>query len=225
MELNKEIGMRIKQCREDSQMTLESLANSVWLTKSTIKRYETGEIKNIKKPVLHAIAKTLNVDPNYLFLKTDEKGFFTERYDEYTPPTITEDTVQIPIIGEIAARYDKIAIEEWSTEQVEIPTSFLNGRERNEYFFLVVKGDSMYPDYKDGDKVLILRQPTLDYSGQVGAIIYEDCATLKRIEFVPGEDWLRMVPINPQFPPKRVEGVDLEQCKIVGIPKMLIREI
>lgn len=207
---------RIKLRRQELNITQDELAKRMgYKSRSAINKIESG-IRDISQSKVEEFAKALETTPAYLMGWNDDK---------FEQPTITEDTVQIPIIGEIAAGYGKLAIEEWSTEQVEIPTSFLNGRERNEYFFLIVKGDSMYPDYKDGDKVLILRQPTLDYSGQVGAIIYEDCATLKRIEFVQGEDWLRMVPINPQFPPKRVEGVDLEQCKIVGIPKMLIREI
>lgn len=211
---------RLKKALLMRNMRQSELCELTKIPKSAMSQYINGAFEP-KQDRIYAMAKALNVSEAWLM------GFNVEMHPEkqFEQPTITEDTVQIPIIGEIAAGYGKLAIEEWGTERVEIPTSFLNGRERNEYFFLVVKGESMYPDYKDGDKVLILRQPTLDYSGQVGAIIYEDCATLKRIEFVPGEDWLRMVPINPQFPPKRVEGVDLEQCKIVGIPKMLIREI
>lgn len=211
---------RLKKALLMRNMRQSELCELTKIPKSAMSQYINGAFEP-KQDRIYAMAKALNVSEAWLM------GFNVEMYPEkqFEQPTITEDTVQIPIIGEIAAGYDKIAIEEWSTEQVEIPTSFLNGRERNEYFFLIVKGDSMYPDYKDGDKVLILRQPTLDYSGQVGAIIYEDCATLKRIEFVPGEDWLRMVPINPQFPPKRVEGVDLEHCCVIGVPKMLIREL
>ena len=75
------------------------------------------------------------------------------------------------------------------------------------------------------NKAVILRQSTLNHSGEIGAIVYDDYATLKKVEYVNGEDWLRMVPINPQYPPKRVEGAELEQCKVLGIPKLLIREI
>lgn len=40
-----------------------------------------------------------------------------------------------------------------------------------------------------------------------------------------GEDWLRMVPINPSHPIKKIDGVELEHCRILGIPKLLIRDI
>ena len=44
----------------------------------------------------------------------------------------------------------------------------------------------MYPQYQDGDKVLILRQSTVNYSGDVGAVIYNDenINIKKKIEFV-----------------------------------------
>lgn len=83
MEKKIEIGKRIKQRREQLGMTQEELGSLLWLNKSTIQRYESGKITNIKIPVLHAIAKQLNVDPNWLALKTDEMSSFRERYDLY----------------------------------------------------------------------------------------------------------------------------------------------
>ena len=145
---------------------------------------------------------------------------------KFPSPDTTDDYATFPVIGEIAAGYDSIALEEWEGDTVEIPVSFLKGRNSEEYFVLRVKGDSMYPFYMENDKVLILKQPTLNYSGQVGAILYDgELATLKKVEFVPGEDWMKLIAINPNVPPKKIEGPDLERCKVMGIPKLLIREI
>ena len=91
---------------------------------------------------------------------------------------------------------------------------------------LSVKGDSMYPQYMDGDKVLILKQSTMNRSGEIGAIIYDgDMATLKKIEYVDGEDWVKLIPINPEYTPKTIRNEDLEQCHVLGIPRLLVREI
>ena len=144
----------------------------------------------------------------------------------FPAPTITEDVVTFPVLGEIAAGYDHIALEDWEGDTLELPARYLRGRPATAYFVLRVKGDSMYPDYREGDKVLVLRQDTLDYSGQVGAILYDgELATLKRVEFAPGEDWLRLVPINPQFPAKRIAAGELEQCRVLGVPRFLFREL
>ena len=84
----------------------------------------------------------------------------------------------------------------------------------------------MFPTYQDGDKVLILKQSTLNYSGQIGAVIYDDeYATLKKVEYKQGEDWLRLVPVNPLFKPIDITNEKLEHCRVIGIPKLLIREI
>ena len=84
----------------------------------------------------------------------------------------------------------------------------------------------MYPHYQNNDKVLILKQSTLDHSGEVGAVLYEgECATLKKVEYKEGEDWLKLIPINPEFMPKLIKGSDLEQCRIIGKPTYLIRDL
>ena len=88
-----------------------------------------------------------------------------------------------------------------------------------------VRGGSMYPDFRDGDIVLVLKQNTMNHSGEIGGISYgDDEMTIKRINYVDGEDWLKLVPLNPACPPRRIEGVDLERCHIIGIPQVLIRE-
>ena len=84
----------------------------------------------------------------------------------------------------------------------------------------------MYPTYQDGDLVLVLKQSTMDHSGQIGVVIYDDDkATLKRIEYVMGENWMRLIPINTQYPPVTIRDERLEHCRVLGIPKKLIRNI
>ena len=142
------------------------------------------------------------------------------------PPTITEDYSEIPVIGGIAAGYNRIAYENWEGETVPIPNHYLKGHNLSDYFVLNVNGSSMYPMYQDGDRVLILKQSTLNHSGQVGAILYNDeFATLKKVEYVMGEDWMKLVPINPNYEPELIEGEALEHCRVIGIPKLLIRDI
>ena len=167
---------------------------------------------------LQKIADYFGVTVEYLRGEEDNKK---------TPsPNLTEDYTTFAVIGEVAAGYDHIAIEDWDGDTVDIPNSYLRGRRKDEFFVLRVKGDSMYPIYQDGDKVLVLRQSTLNHSGQVGVVIYDgNIGTLKKVEYVQGEDWMRLVPINPTYPPITIENCALEQCKVLGIPKLLIREI
>lgn len=210
-------GERIRNLRKERNIPQAELARRVGISKQTLYKYETGIVTNIPSDTIEIIAKHLNTTPQNIMGWEDNKNF--------KPPIISTDTVTFPVIGEIAAGYDNIALEDWSGETIEIPATYLNGHNRNEYFVLTVKGDSMYPLYVEGDKVLILKQTTLNYSGEVGAILYEDFATLKKVEFVQGENWLKMIAINPNYPPRLIENEALEQCRVIGIPKLLVREI
>ena len=213
-------GKRLRQLREQKKYSMDKLIemyNSKYdakMNKSTLSRYENGLQDPIYTVVVN-LAEILDVSVDYL--SAGKKS---------ASPNITEDYVTFPIIGDIAAGYNHIAVEDWDGEVIEIPNSYLKGRKREEFFVLCVKGDSMYPAYQDGDKVLILKQATLSYSGQIGAVLYDDeYTTLKRVEYKQGEDWLRFVPINPTHPPKQIEGEMLEHCRILGVPKLLIRTI
>ena len=212
------IGKNIKNRRKELDLTQEDIAKRIGVSKQTVQKYESGVIANIPSDKIEMVAEILKTTPAKLMGWEDP--------DRYLSPTITDDVVTFPVIGEIAAGYDEIAVEDWSGETVEVPKSYLRGRDRAEFFVLSVHGDSMYPLYQDGDKVLILRQSTLNRSGDVGAIVYDgECATLKKIEYAQGEDWLRLIPINPNYPPREITGSDLEQCRVLGIPTLLVREI
>lgn len=210
------IGQNLKKRRLTLGYTLEEVAKMVGTSKQTIHRYETGIIANIPSDKIEALAKVLQTTPAYLM------GW----EDNLPAPNITEDFTTFPVIGEVAAGFEHQALEDWEGDTVNISNDYLKGRNKNDFFVLKVKGDSMYPEYQDGDRVLILKQPTVNYSGQVGVVIYNDeLGTLKKIEYKPGENWIRLVAINPAYSPKKIENEDLEHCRILGIPKLIIREV
>ena len=220
-----ECSDRILQALKQADLSYGELAKLTGISKSALQRYATGETKKIPIDSIEDIAKATNVSAQYL-MGWDKSESETYIDDKFPSPNITEDYTTFPVIGDIAAGYNHIAIESWDGDKVDVPNSYLKGYSPQDFFVLCVKGDSMYPQYQDGDKVLILRQSTVNYSGDVGAVIYDDeISTLKKVEFVKGEDWLRLVPINPNVPPILIEGEELEHCRVMGVPKLLIREM
>lgn len=144
--------------------------------------------------------------------------------DDYNTPTISNDNVEFAVIGDVAAGFDKIAVEDWNGDKILIPSSYLKGKNKDDFFVLQIRGDSMYPMYIDGDKVLVLKQNATDYNGQVAVAIYnDDNGTIKKIE--QRKNAVYLVPINPQYQPVEIKGTDIERLHILGIPKLLIREI
>lgn len=166
---------------------------------------------------IHGIADFLGVSVAYLKGETDVK--------EKSPiPSVTDDVVCFPVLGEVAAGFDRIALTDWEGATAEFPRSALGGRPVEDYLALRVCGDSMYPFYLDGDVVLVLRTPALERDGQVALVRYDgENATLKKVE--QPQDGLRLVPLNPIYPPRTISGVDLEQCSILGIPRLLLRNV
>lgn len=205
------IGERIKTMRLKNNLTQDELALRINTTKQTIHKYENGIITNIPSSKIEAIASTLNTTPEYLM------GW------NITEPNVSNDNIEFPVIGDVAAGFDKIAIEEWIGDKIEVPRSFLKGDNEEDYFVLKVIGNSMYPLYIEGDKVLIKKQNAVDYNGQVAVAIYDDCGTIKKIEYK--KDSVSLVPINPQYQPETFKGADCERIRILGIPKLLVRDI
>lgn len=210
---------RIKTLREKKGINMTQAAKALQIPYTTYVNYEKGE-REPNTEMLIKIAGFYGVSVDYLIGRSDRER------PQLLPPVITDDVVAIPVIGEIAAGYGELAVEDWSGETVDIPRRFLKGYKSEEFFILNVHGDSMYPLYMEGDKVLILRQTALARSGEIGAVLYDsEMATLKKVEYVTGEDWMKLIPINPNYPPKTITGADLESCRIIGVPKLLIREI
>lgn len=212
-------GSRIKSRRKEIGLSAERVAELLGVSPATIYRYENGDIDKVPGDRLAPIAKVLNTTPAYL-MGWDDSAL--------PAPDVTDDVVTFPILMDVAAGYDQPAqvLQNWEGEKIDVPRAFLHGRPKEDYFAMRVMGHSMYPDYQEGDVLLVLRQDTLDRSGQVGLVLYagED-ATLKKVEYVEGEDWMKLLPVNPQYPPRIINGVDLEQCRILGIPKILVRNI
>lgn len=60
------IGKRLKEARELRGLTQEELGRLVGVTGSAITNYEK-EVSHPKEPVMYALFKALNVEPNFLF--------------------------------------------------------------------------------------------------------------------------------------------------------------
>lgn len=66
-----DIGQRIKQLRESQGMTLEELGQKVGVGKSTIRKWETGMIANMRRDKIKKVADALGVSPDYIMGWTD----------------------------------------------------------------------------------------------------------------------------------------------------------
>lgn len=77
---NVEIGKRIKMAREEKGLTKRELAERIHIHESNVGRYENGEVKGIKLPIIQAMANVLGVSPMWLAGKTDDKNYNSTEY-------------------------------------------------------------------------------------------------------------------------------------------------
>lgn len=180
--INKKIGERIREKRIEKGLTLKQLGDLVGVDSSTILRYEKGKIKKIKLPVIESIAYALNVDPAWLALKSENPKITAPR----------SDGKKIPLIGTIAAGTPILA-EENIEDYFRIDNSIKAD------FALRVKGDSMVgAGIFPGDIVFIKQQNTLE-NGEIGAILIENEATLKK--FYKEKNTIVLQPENDMYKP------------------------
>lgn len=213
--------IKIYELRKLKNISMMQAAKELSLPYTTYVNYEKG-VREPSSEILIKIANYFGVSVDYLIGRSETKNIYTF---EQNTPQIAQEAVTFPVIGDIAAGFDQIAVESWSGETIEVPASYLKGHSKDDFFVLAVKGDSMYPFYLNGDKVLIYRQSTVANSGDIGAVIYDDdCATLKKVELI-SNDYIKLVPINPLYQPIEIKGEAVDHCRIIGIPRLLVREI
>lgn len=63
---SKDMAKKIKELRQDKGLTLEQVANVVGVGKSTVRKWETGMIANMKRDKIASLAKALGTTPAYL---------------------------------------------------------------------------------------------------------------------------------------------------------------
>ena len=206
---------RIRIRREELNLSQDELAKRLgYKSRSTINKIELG-INDVSQSKIVALAKALETTVGYLMGDNEKE-----------PSNIypVEGLVSFEEIGTVRAGYNGLADEIPTGRIVEIPAAMLGGRPKDAFFMLRVNGDSMYPTLVDGDSILVQKCTSVD-PGTLAVMLYNgDEASVKKVNYVFGEDWMELIPINPEYKTKRIEGSDLEQCRVLGKVVKLIRE-
>ena len=197
----------------------KELTDVLGVKSSMVTDWRSGKNKSYPK-YAPQIADYYGVSLDWLSGLTDEKEKPSAVGEELSGMTL----VKFPVIGTIAAGYNCCALEEYTGDYAYFSSEDLTAP-ADEYFVLRVKGNSMYPKLLEDDLVLVRRKPCVD-SGKIAVVIYDgEEATIKKVNYVNGENWLELIPINPEYQPKRIENADLEQCCILGEVVKLQRDL
>lgn len=195
-----EFSARIRDLRAKHGLTLEQVAQQVGVGRSTVRKWETGMIENLRRDKIAKLAAALHTTPAYLM-----------GWDE-TPPLPANilpmpQMVRKPLIGSIACGAPILA-EEHIEDYVDVPANIKCD------FVLTCKGDSMInARIFDGDTVYIRQQHTVD-NGQIAAVLIDNEATLKRVRLF--NDHIVLEPENPMYKPLVYWNEEMNNVQILG---------
>ena len=197
------IGDLISKRRKELGLTLEEIGNAVGVGKSTVKKWETGLISNMRRDKIALLAKVLQINPTELI--DDNTDDILSQFDNISPIQ----TQRIPMLGEIACG-EPIFCDEDRESYVEAGTNIRAD------FCLRAKGDSMInARICDGDIVFIRQQPMVE-NGDIAAVIIDNEATLKRVYYDRENGKLVLQAENPKYKPLMYVGEELNNIRILG---------
>ena len=222
MDLKKYIGNQIKIFRKSAGFTQDELAKRLNTTKQTISRYEKGDRKanqdmlfelcdifgvsiddffpsqnvTLQSPTtspIQTIYDQLHQPRQAKVLNYAERQLKEQRNEEETRKNEVSEAIQLYSYD----YYDHPAsagtgqyLNDVRVEQIELPVDI------DADFVIPIKGDSMEPDYHDGDLVFI--QTSVDLNdGVIGVFNYNGDAYIKQL--VIDEDQAYLHSLNPAY--------------------------
>lgn len=206
---------KILKAIKKTGLSYNELSKLTGIPKSALQRYATGETEKIPVDRIEAIAKAVGISSQYITGWAD-----SDAAPSNIIPIDNMSFIKIPVVGKAAAGIQCFADMDISGYDYVLSEDINNNET---YVFLKVQGDSMYPDIKENDLVLVRCQDWAD-SGSIAVVII-DCedGVIKRIAH--GKNFIELQSINPMYPPRRFEGNDMARIRIFGIVKQVKRTL
>lgn len=207
------LGEIIKDYRETYDITMDEFARFSGLSKGYISMLEKNENPRTKLPImpttktLTCVAKAMSVSVAELM---DQLNHDANILKDAIP---VDKMVLIPIAGQVRAGYGGLALEcDMGYETVDAAT--LRGYNKDDFFYLKVKGDSMEPRLYEGDLVLIRRQTSID-NGSYGVVTIDDEeGVVKIVQY--DKDSITLISQNHNYPPRKFSGADVQRVRVIG---------
>lgn len=190
------ISIQLNKLIKESGLSLRELQELTGIPHSAIQRYATGTTNNIPIGRLEKLARALGTNAASIL-------GWNKSSNKYRRGSV------LPILGTVAAGNGEYA-EESVLGYETVDEKYIS----DEYYYLQVAGESMSPEIKDGDFVLVHRQEEVD-SGTLGIVIVDgEDGVVKKVVY--GDGSITLVSFNPYFPPRVFEGEEAQRVRVVG---------
>ncbi|MDU4285780.1 MAG: XRE family transcriptional regulator [Streptococcus sp.] len=217
------IGEKIKQYRLANGWTQQELGTKIGMSKNAIGNYEKG-FRSPKKNTMFDLAKAFSISIDDLFppVQKDSASDIQSIYDELEPnrqrKVITyaeklwdeqknEEEAKINEVSEAISLYQVEVVSETAAacgfnygfgyEDTDIETIEVDEKPPHHEIATKVSGDSMQPDYQDGDILYLVDKGLTTYNGDLAVIAYGDRSYFKKIYTENGR--LRLVSLNEKY--------------------------
>lgn len=182
MDINKYIADKIKYYRTKRNLTQEDVAEHLGTTYQTVSRYENGERKT-NNHILYSLSQLFNISMNDFFPPIDNASFVD----------VLSSTIRIPVLGFIKAG-QPIEAQQDIIDYIDIPKKWTNGGK--EFYALKISGNSMTPNYNDGDIVIFEQTKDYEKANKKDCAVMINCTecTFKKISL--NDDGITLIPYN-----------------------------
>lgn len=199
------MGERIKMLREQRGITQSELAEICKVSDKAVSTWENG--RNI--PRMGAIQRM-----------ADYFGIPKSAIIENIAPPVN--AIRIPVLGNIPAGIPLSAVEDIEGWEELSPDMLRGGKE---YFALAINGDSMMPEYRDGDVLILRKQDSCETGDDCAVMVNGDDATFKRVR--RSEKGITLQPLNPAYDPMFFSNEEIMSLpvRIIGVVVEIRRKI
>nr|WP_195282578.1 S24 family peptidase [Harryflintia acetispora] len=191
----------IRTRRTQLGKTLEEIGKAVGVSKATVQRWESGEIKNLRRDRIARLAAALEVTPESIVMDQPVEGAHTG--------------IKIPVLGYVRAGIPIEAVQEILDYEEITPEMAAQG----EHFALQVTGNSMEPRFQEGDVVIVRRQPDVD-DGNIAVVLVDgNDATVKTVR--KHKNGISLVAMNPSYTPMFFTNDEILELPVSIIGKVV----
>lgn len=193
---------RLKMARKAKKYSQAEVSRLLGVTQQAVGKWETGRSTPDPQTVAR-LAEILDTTADALLgLSAGAVSAGREVLSGYAQ-------CLVPVVGTVRAGYGALAFEE------DYGKEYASVKDPQNYFYLVVKGDSMEPRISDGDLALVRRQSTLE-SGDLGVLVFglDGEGTLKK--YIQRGNSVVLHPFNPAYEEIVIKGEELDHLYIAG---------
>lgn len=213
---------RLFKLIKENDIDINILANKLGLkSKSTIYRYMNGQMAP-KVTTVKYLAEFFNVNPVWL-MGYDVPMKKQPKIDNNLQgmDKATEKGAVVFVYGTIPAGTPIECIED-VIDTEEISVDMLKGGK--EYFGLRVKGNSMEPEYLDGDTLILLKQDVCENGDDCVVMVNGQEGTFKRV--FKNENGIILQPLNSAYDPVPYTNKEIEELpvRILGVVEEIRRK-